>query len=77
LCLDVIDETGLCEKYSKDIEKLLESQSTKSIEINVMFVIKGNNKYIIFHIYKSFSGRWINQRTAQVNTQFFEIQVWR
>jgi len=60
LCLDVIDETGLCEKYSKDIEELVELHSTKSIEINVMIIIKVNNKYIFILIYKSFSGGWIN-----------------
>lgn len=49
MCLDAIDETGLCEKYSKDIEKLLELHSTKSIEIDVMFVIKVNT--IFFYLF--------------------------
>lgn len=60
MCLDAIDETGLCEKYSKDIEQLLELHSSKSIEIDVMFVINVNNKYIFFILYILFSGRWIN-----------------
>lgn len=38
--LDAVDETGLCEKYSKEIDAMVESQSTKSIEINVMLKIK-------------------------------------
>lgn len=43
---DVIDETGLCEKYSKDIEELIELHSTKSIEINVDGLTKEQRKSI-------------------------------
>lgn len=38
--LDVIDESGLCEKYAGDIDKLIESHSSKQIEIGVIFLIK-------------------------------------
>lgn len=37
MCLDVIDETGLCEKYLKDIDEVVALHSTKQIEIDVIF----------------------------------------
>lgn len=46
--LDAVDETGLCEKYSKDIDTMVESQSTKSIEINV--ILKTKLKFNIFFL---------------------------
>ncbi|KAF0771299.1 pseudouridylate synthase 7 [Aphis craccivora] len=41
-----VDETGLCEKYSKDIDTMVKSQSTKSIEINVDGLSKEQRKSI-------------------------------
>lgn len=40
LCSDVVDETGLCDKYLEDIDNLVALHSTKQIEINVLFVFK-------------------------------------
>lgn len=42
MCLDVIDESGLCEKYAVDIEKLLKSHSSKQVEISVIFLFFKN-----------------------------------
>ncbi|XP_025418895.1 pseudouridylate synthase 7 homolog isoform X2 [Sipha flava] len=43
---DVIDESGLCEKYAEDIDKLIESHSSKQIEISTDGLTKEQRKSI-------------------------------
>uniref|UniRef100_A0A2S2P4D4 Pseudouridylate synthase 7 n=1 Tax=Schizaphis graminum TaxID=13262 RepID=A0A2S2P4D4_SCHGA len=73
---DAVDETGLCEKYSKDIDELVELQSTKSIEINVDGLTKEQRKSI--HNFLKFKyGAKVSTNTKKddQNKQFIVIRL--
>ncbi|XP_060836880.1 pseudouridylate synthase 7 homolog [Rhopalosiphum padi] len=73
---DAVDETGLCEKYSKDIDELVELQSTKSIEINVDGLTKEQRKSIHnFLKFKYGSKVSTNTKKDDQNKQFIVIRL--